>query len=480
MKHLYIYCLIFSCFTILNALGQDWQFYNSDRVYFFQASNTDDYFTLRTKSLNLMGDTTIIHFVDNYIPCDTSFTDDGQPLFYAQNGSVLGDSLLIVGDSVRLDHFVHFFNNMELGDTLPFSYFDNTEITFTSISDSLVFDTEDSVKYYHISDGTQLIQSKNFGVLHYPKQHMDSLIHYTLVGIENLGGTQFDHHNTFFDFEVGDKFYYHNSYYSVFYEIWDSYYSQMTILNKNEVDGRYYYDCYIDGHFIVNYPNIFGGLAYDYPGENVPICRGCEGISNVAFNIVLDEANAFIFEVGQRYVVSPETGEIMQVVGHSNVRDTYTTFGSGEKVPYDSELFYGFYPYDSDEFYQIDLFDGNYEILYEKGLGMVSLKASNFESSHRRRLLGAVKSGDTLGVIDLGIKDYLSQNINLYPNPTTEWINFNEELSSVMVMDLTGKKVALFPELTDRISVSHLPAGIYMIEAVNKEGIRVFSRFVKE
>lgn len=465
--------------SLFNCYGQDWRPYNDTLVYFYSASNTGDYFTLRTKLITVLGEETKIHFADNYIPCDTTLGPEGTSLYYAQNGSVLGDSLVIVNDTTWFDSFRRFVNTMSIGETLLYSSFDGTEITYLGSSDTILFDIPDSVKYYAISDGSQLIQSKSFGFIQYPKPHIDSTITYELVGIENYVGMSFDHHNEIFDFEVGDKFYYSNSFYSVFYEIWDANYSKMEVLNKYVIDGKYYYDVRIDGYLYSNYPELdFGNTSYDYPGEQVQFCRACDGISSLPFTYLISGENEYLRNIGHSYVESPETGNIIQVVGYGKIKDTYTTFGVGNKVVLNSVKQYEFYPYDEDELLNIEGFDG-YEVISEEGFGMVYFNASIGEMGHYRHLIGAIKSGDTLGIVNASLYEDQMIRLNLFPNPATDLVYLGEELSSITIVDMMGKQIMYFEKSMSQIDISELETGTYIIYGTNLFGDLKLARFSK-
>jgi hypothetical protein len=467
--------------TISKVHGQDWKPYNDTLIYYYQASNTGDYFTLRTETKTVIGDETHIQFVDNIIPCDTIAHPDGHQLYYDHNGSVLGDSMVVLEDNIWIDNTVQFTTNMTLGDTLPFSITAGTEITYLSAVDTIIFDTPDSVKYYVISDGTQLIQSKNFGLIHYPKQNSDSLITYELVGIENIVGLSFDHHNEIFDFEIGDKFYYYNSYFSVFFDVWGSNYSTMRILDKHEIDGRYYYNVNIDGNYIADYPRTYGeDPPFDHPGETVQYCRGCDGISSIAFPQVMQENNEYFsgIRLGHNYTLSPESGNILQVVGFGSVEDSYTTLGFTGSVDWNTTKHYNFYP--SDEAELLKRISGDYyHVVYEEGLGMVFFDGSGFEDGHTRKLKGAIKSGDTLGVVDLSIIEQELNDFNLYPNPSEGSVSFDQDLSQIKVFDLLGNQVLFIEETCSLIDLGHLESGNYLIVGISISGVLKSARIVK-
>lgn len=466
-------------FSLHNCYGQDWLPFNDTLIYFYRASDTGDYFTLRTKLKTVTGEETKIHFVDNYIVCDTAFAYTN-PTYYAKNGSILGDSMVVVSDTIWIDNSVRFINNMTLGETLPFSSIESTDITYVSKVDTIIFDVTDSVKYYNISDGTQLIQSKNFGLIYYPKQNLEPLIYYELVGIDHYVGLNFDHHNEIFNFEIGDQFFYTTSYYSVFYEIYESERSKMMVLDKYMIDGKFYYDVNIDGSFHSNYPNdVYGNSPYDYPGERVRYCRGCDGMNSIAYPYVMEEDNEYIGSLGHGYTTSPETGNMVQVVGYKDIVDYYTTFESGNKVELSSFSQYIFYPYSQDVLLAKSDMESSYETIYEEGYGMVRFSGTVFEMGHSKYLRGAIKSGDTLGIINASIVEDELIQLNLFPNPTKDILHFTEQFSSIVIIDMTGKQVLFEDEITYQLAINQLEAGSYLIFGTNLTGERKFGKFAK-
>ena len=70
----------------------------------------------------------------------------------------------------------------------------------------------------------------------------------------------------------------------------------------------------------------------------------------------------------------------------------------------------------------------------------------------------------------MDIKDYtLLQNINIYPNPTQDFVNINFENESeyqINVTDLSGKIIYTFEEnnqLEQRINLQNLKVGVYLL-----------------
>ena len=82
----------------------------------------------------------------------------------------------------------------------------------------------------------------------------------------------------------------------------------------------------------------------------------------------------------------------------------------------------------------------------------------------------------------LGLDDYLGEEINIYPNPTTDLINFSLsglESTEVAVVDVTGKVVlstAISSE--NNIDVSNLKSGVYFVQ-IEVDGRQASYKFIK-
>jgi hypothetical protein len=80
----------------------------------------------------------------------------------------------------------------------------------------------------------------------------------------------------------------------------------------------------------------------------------------------------------------------------------------------------------------------------------------------------------TLEVVPIGVKESELSGIKVYPNPTTGELRMeNGELriNSIEVFDVYGRKVSyLTTHISNQINISHLPAGIYLINISTTEG----------
>lgn len=81
---------------------------------------------------------------------------------------------------------------------------------------------------------------------------------------------------------------------------------------------------------------------------------------------------------------------------------------------------------------------------------------------------------DSLLVLNLtyqvSLNDVEEENINFYPNPTQNIINFSTTIEQIEVMDLTGKRLMSFNH-EKQINIEALPSGIYYLRLINDEKV---------
>lgn len=73
-----------------------------------------------------------------------------------------------------------------------------------------------------------------------------------------------------------------------------------------------------------------------------------------------------------------------------------------------------------------------------------------------------------------GIVEETLPNINIYPNPSKDWIKIDglTELSNIQIFDVTGKLVLSQEyQVDDRIDISSLTTGMYILNIRNSEGV---------
>ena len=87
---------------------------------------------------------------------------------------------------------------------------------------------------------------------------------------------------------------------------------------------------------------------------------------------------------------------------------------------------------------------------------------------------GYVAGSDSFMFSTLGLEDNTLPNndISVYPNPTSDVINISSNLSitSLELFNILGKKVMQSESVTNRLVVSELPSGIYLLNINTEKG----------
>lgn len=84
----------------------------------------------------------------------------------------------------------------------------------------------------------------------------------------------------------------------------------------------------------------------------------------------------------------------------------------------------------------------------------------------------SVDTFDYVANITLGVSDSVNSKIAVYPNPTTDYLNFSGKVSSVKVYDAAGKTVNV--EMVNNIAdVRNLPKGVYFIKYTTEKGVQM-------
>ena len=89
----------------------------------------------------------------------------------------------------------------------------------------------------------------------------------------------------------------------------------------------------------------------------------------------------------------------------------------------------------------------------------------------------------------VGINNFLSQSIQIYPNPAHNELSIiaGNKISNVTISSLIGQvvysEVALSHAMTGelwKVNIENLPAGVYVVKVTDSEGIKTVGKFVKE
>ncbi len=81
----------------------------------------------------------------------------------------------------------------------------------------------------------------------------------------------------------------------------------------------------------------------------------------------------------------------------------------------------------------------------------------------------------------LNVKDVKTIDVNIYPNPTTDFVNIRakEDVASMTLFSMDGRKLTeVYRE--NRISLSSYSAGVYFLNIVLKDGTSFKHKIIKE
>ncbi len=83
-----------------------------------------------------------------------------------------------------------------------------------------------------------------------------------------------------------------------------------------------------------------------------------------------------------------------------------------------------------------------------------------------------------LGPEQMSTYEIDSTQISIYPNPVKNILNFSEELNDIQIFNLAGQKVFESSD-KNKINVSHLNSGIFVLKAKNQKSKSVQLKFIK-
>lgn len=76
--------------------------------------------------------------------------------------------------------------------------------------------------------------------------------------------------------------------------------------------------------------------------------------------------------------------------------------------------------------------------------------------------------------------DIFEQNQNMiYPNPTSKYLNINQEFESFSLLDIKGSAILKSNSKSSQIDISNLQSGVYILQLYNNETVK-YQRIIKE
>ncbi len=469
----------------LFAFSQNWQPVNPNYAYFYFDDSTG--LIKQTVKVDSVSDATghQVYFLNTGVQrCDTCLTwipcynHDFGYFFSGLQGIFSKEVHQISEDRYWFFDTVSFviLPKASSGETWLFDTLNNINAEITDLKYEEVFEgVFDSSKTVSLSNGREILLSKNHGILGFPSSD-ENLNDYQLTGLQsetgNFGNTPPGFWGIF-DFEVGDVFQYRG------YALdasWpppnsDYYTLKMTITSKTQTESS----VSIVRHIIkawatfgdtavsvdeVTYTNTPEFMANQLPGTLYNICAD----DQVYYGICELEPYKVVSDMHQYF--APDLDGVM-AVGNDNNPDgpnMLVQCEGGSSLMGNAAWSYLYAVGKS----------------YAAGLGQVSHGLSSFEHFDSWHIEGYVKDGDTTGVItpddillDVNEKS-IHAPIKIYPNPAEDILHLELPLKSkVQIFNLNGQMVfdGAFAETKTQINLGDFMPGVYLLKVVSGEWV---------
>lgn len=79
----------------------------------------------------------------------------------------------------------------------------------------------------------------------------------------------------------------------------------------------------------------------------------------------------------------------------------------------------------------------------------------------------------------LAVDNSATSKMTVYPNPTSDFLNFNTKVSGVQIFDVSGKRASDVEVVNNKANVRNLPKGIYIVKFETSKGIQT-QKFIKQ
>ncbi|MGV6861117.1 MAG: T9SS type A sorting domain-containing protein [Putridiphycobacter sp.] len=491
-----ILLLAISAFVIIFSFGQDWSIINPNRTVFFQHSDSA-YITntIVVDSTDILGMDSTFYTGYAFKYCDTCQGFSlAQPIIYRYAKELLGFS--ITHSSSHQNYILDedtIYHHAQLSDSWDFNASQTASVV--AVGETSILGVTDSIKTIELSTNDTIILSKNYGVIRYP-DFENTGAYFDMVGYhqgQNSFGDYLPNFWRTYDFNVGDVFCYRNRLDdSGIFEFREEN-VRIKILNKTITNTQIEYEIQYLSVLTIQHgllgPGVF--YTYDYSNEirNV-VLTNCIGSYENSFGIrksITDQScfnsSPFFAPIFSGY--SSNESYISAV--NSKYMSNYLYLYQQGIVPNENSKVLMNFEILSDSLL-IGANNFNYivawAILYNN-YGATFDFIEDFEFYTDNTLVGTIINGDTSGTIfnypdDLGLKnDESSKVLNVYPNPTHDNIYIPQSFKTISVFTTLGQKVLEVNTGDTILDVSALQKGIYLIQAVDQNGMVYQSKILK-
>jgi len=358
----------------------------------------------------------------------------------------------------------HYFIGTQfgIGSSWTFDMTNNIDAEVTELLTENIFGIQDSVKVISLSDGNEILLSKNFGIIKFPDFENEG--YYELVGLQNTAyGESVPDFWGIFDFEVGDVFQYHYNILETADE-WNEiqkYRVDSKVVTPNSIEYQFYK--IVNGYYI----GWMGGGYEEYSySENVNISyfdsinHPCNNFNNELIRMWEDYSGYYLndFPLSRTTLHKDSIGNTIKKIGmNEDGGNLYNEIGiENDTLMQDNQFFC-------------------FNITYTEELGTTLYCFFYFEYLIGYSIQGYIKDGDTVGTItpdSLLLVGYIENkhknNITVYPNPANNILNIDQLESSTPysfeLRNLYGQLVREENNIQSScyvMNVADLKAGVY-------------------
>ncbi len=90
-----------------------------------------------------------------------------------------------------------------------------------------------------------------------------------------------------------------------------------------------------------------------------------------------------------------------------------------------------------------------------------------------------VVSAENAATLATGAQANTNVKLSLYPNPTSDFLNFSAKITSVEIFDAVGRKVSATKAVNNQVDVRNLAKGVYMVKFETENGTQT-QKFIKK
>ena len=483
MKRFIIFLYFITQLLLVSA--QNWQPMKSGEIrnYFIDSTNTftslwvDSNSVINTDSIFYLN--RILKKVNMDMPSNSFvgiYVENRTPFYFSKIHYKSNGDAVLQNDS-GLSYLIK--TNAAIGQSWIFDSVNNIQAHVVQKIQSLVLGQVDSLKTIILDGNDTLILSKNYGLIQFPTG--DTLTTKTkLVGLEGPNTALYiPKYLDFFDFEVGDIFYY--KYYSGGRWATVSIYKKLVVKNKTIVgDSITYQIDYFEQKIVEETYGIETDTTYVTVLDSLYIYHNVSSI--------------FLDKYDGQMLNDPKSG-----MKYKRINVQWNTKFNTLAKSYSAYPFCkGYYP--SDTVFECSnpmICSNIYSFLsYGKNIGLIFRSYSEYTGTpyenggYNETLIGYIKNGivygDTLTIPNF-IKEepiILNSNFNVFPNPIIDFFNIEIPVISpstnLIISDISGRIIysqQIFDSRT-QFDMSNCNSGLYFFKLIDDQGVEI-KRIIK-